>query len=103
MAVALFALCSFWLFWVIAGYPIYLSFRARFAGRGIDAAPIEPSVTAIIPVHNGQAFLAAKLDSVLSSNYPPQKLEVLVLSDGSTDQTDVIAQAYEATGRVRFV
>jgi cellulose synthase/poly-beta-1,6-N-acetylglucosamine synthase-like glycosyltransferase len=99
----LLASCSFCLFWVVAGYPIWLSWKARYRGRVPDCAPIEPSITAIIPVHNGGPFLAAKLDSVLSSDYPPAKLEVLVLSDASTDDTDTIAESYGSTGRVRFM
>ncbi len=99
--VLLFSVCSFGVFWVVGGYPVWLSLRARFSGRGPNSAPTEPSITAIIPVHNGGQFLAAKLDSVLSSDYPPTKLEALVLSDGSTDDTDAIAESYASTGRVR--
>jgi biofilm PGA synthesis N-glycosyltransferase PgaC len=101
--VLLFAGCSFCLFWVVAGYPIWLSWRARYRGRATNSAPIEPSITAIIPVLNGGQFLAAKLDSILSSDYPPAKLEVLVISDASTDDTDTIAESYRSTGRVRFM
>jgi cellulose synthase/poly-beta-1,6-N-acetylglucosamine synthase-like glycosyltransferase len=39
----------------------------------------------------------------LSSDYPPTKLEALVLSDGSTDDTDAIAESYASTGRVRYM
>jgi cellulose synthase/poly-beta-1,6-N-acetylglucosamine synthase-like glycosyltransferase len=99
----LFGGCSFCLFWILAGYPIWLWWRARYWARVPNSAPVEPSITAIIPVHNGGQFLAAKLDSVLSSDYPPAKLEVLVLSDASIDDTDSIAEAYASTGRVRFM
>jgi biofilm PGA synthesis N-glycosyltransferase PgaC len=101
--VLLFAGCSFWLFWVVAGYPLLLSWQARHWGKVPQSAPIEPFVTAIIPVRNGGAFLAAKLDSVLSSDYPPSRLDILVLSDESEDDTDDIAKSYCSTGRVRFL
>jgi len=107
VAEELFSGCAFCLFWVVAGYPLWLSWRARYRARVTDSAPVEPSITAIIPVYNGGQFLAAKLDSVLSSDYPPAKLEVLVLSDASTDDTDTIAESYRASscaaGRVRFL
>ena len=107
MPVLLFAICCFCLFWVAVGYPIWLSWRAHYQGRAPGSAPVEPSITAIIPVHDGGTFLAAKLDSVLSSDYPPEKLEVLVLSDASTDATDTIAESYcaasSSAGRVRFM
>lgn len=100
--VVLFVACCGCLFWVLLGYPIWLWWKAR-RGHEPDSAPIEPSVTAVIPVHNGEHFLAAKLDSILCSDYPADKLDVLVLSDASTDGTDAIAQAYGSTGRVRFL
>jgi cellulose synthase/poly-beta-1,6-N-acetylglucosamine synthase-like glycosyltransferase len=101
--VVLLAICVLCLFWVVAGYPVWLAWKALYRSRVPDSAPIEPSITAIIPVHNGAQFLAAKLESILSSDYPPAKLEVLVLSDASTDDTDTIAESYGSTGRVRFM
>ena len=98
----LFAGCSLCVFWILAGYPLLLDWKARRWSRPPSVSPVEPSITAIIPVHNGEQFLAAKLDSVLSSDYPPDKLEVIVLSDASTDDTDSIAVSYASTGRVRF-
>src|SRR5438105_8917430 len=87
--------------WILVGYPVLLSWKTRRKTRSVNCAPIEPLITAIIPVHNGAPFLAAKIESVLASHYPPARLEVLVLSDGSTDNTDAIAQSYCANGRVR--
>lgn len=103
MALVVSAVCVVCIFLILAGYPVLLSWRARLGERGVVCAPIEPSITAVIPVHNGGQFLAAKLDSVLASDYPPDLLEVLVLSDGSTDNTDSIAESYVSTGRVRFI
>lgn len=96
--------CMAWLLWVLAGYPIWLAVRARFFGRPPCAAPNEPTITAVIPVHNGVQFLSAKLDSVLASDYPPDKLDTLVLSDASGDGTDEVAEEYARRfpGRVRF-
>ncbi|MEO8099698.1 MAG: glycosyltransferase [Acidobacteriota bacterium] len=102
LPILLFTICSFCLFWVLAGYPGLLAWKAR-AGRPIACGAVEPFITAIIPVHNGGQFLAAKLDSVLSSDYPPDKLEILILSDASTDNTDAIAESYCSSGRVRFM
>jgi len=79
---------------VLAGYPVWLAVRARFFGRPPRPGPNEPTITAIIPVHNGDHFIAAKLDSLLNSDYPPEKLTILVLSDASNDRTDAIAEAY---------
>ena len=101
-SVCLAGACLILIFWVIAGYPLALSKLPARRPQSALAAVFEPSITAVIPVHNGAAFLAAKLDSVLASDWPPEKLDVLVLSDGSTDSTDAIAESYARTGRVRF-
>ena len=87
----IFSSCLAWVLWVIAGYPLWLALRAHFWSRPPRSGPCEPAMTAIIPVHNGVRFLTAKLESVLSSDYPPDKLNILILSDGSDDGTDDLA------------
>ncbi len=52
----------------------------------------EPLVTIIIPVYNGQDFLADAIDSALSQSY--NNTEVIVVNDGSTDLTEMIARSY---------
>jgi glycosyltransferase involved in cell wall biosynthesis len=51
-----------------------------------------PLVTAIVPVHDGEPFLAAALESILGQDYP--RLEVIVVDDGSTDASAAIARAH---------
>lgn len=53
-----------------------------------------PLVSVIVPVYNGERFIAATLDSVLAQSYP--HLEVLVVDDGSSDSTAQIVQRYMA-------
>src|ERR1039458_1396863 len=79
---------------MIAGYPRWLALRAHFWSRPPRSGPCEPAITAIIPVHNGIRFLSAKLESILSSDYPPDKLDILILSDGSDDGTDDLAAEF---------
>lgn len=50
-----------------------------------------PLVSAVVPVHNGERFLAAALDSVLFQDYEP--LEVIVVDDGSTDRSAEVASS----------
>jgi len=67
--------------------------------------PFAPAITAVIPVHNGVRFLSAKLASVLNSDYPPDKLNILILSDGSDDGTDDLAAdfASQFPDRIRLL
>jgi cellulose synthase/poly-beta-1,6-N-acetylglucosamine synthase-like glycosyltransferase len=55
----------------------------------------------IIAVRNGERYLRAKLESVLAQDYPAEKMEILVVSDGSTDATETIARA--CAPRVRLL
>lgn len=52
-----------------------------------------PLVSVIVPVYNGEKYLAAALDSIVAQTYRP--LEIIVVDDGSTDAGASIAQAYD--------
>ncbi len=100
--------CVALVLWTLFGFPVLLAWRASrsAATRDVPVAAQDgawPTVTAIVPVHNGELFLAAKLASVLASEYPPDRLDIIVLSDGSTDGTDRIATEFASRARVRFV
>ncbi len=87
----------FWLafasaFYAYFGYPLLLLMLPRRRWREDDAAPL-PSVTLIIPAHNEEAVIGAKLDNTLALDYPRDRLEILLVSDGSTDRTVEIAKA----------
>ncbi len=56
-----------------------------------------PAVSVIVPVFNGERFLAAALDSILRQPHRP--LEIIVVDDGSTDGTAAVARRYSAALR----
>jgi glycosyltransferase involved in cell wall biosynthesis len=59
----------------------------------IDNSPrAAPMVSVVMPVYNGERYLAESLDSVLAQNYP--NFEVLVMDDASTDGTCAIVEGY---------
>jgi hypothetical protein len=64
-----------------------------------------PSVTALIPAHDAEAFVEHALRSALAQDYPPELLDVVVVDDGSTDATAAVVErvAASAGGRVRLV
>lgn len=77
------------------GYPIAVALLARlFPLRTRVDDEWTPLVTACIPVFNAEKYLPAKLDSLLALDWPRDKLEILVYSDGATDGSDAIAHRY---------
>ena len=58
-----------------------------------------PTVTCVVPVHNGRRHLAEALDSVLGQTCPPH--EVLVVDDGSTDDSTALVHTFG--DRVRYL
>jgi biofilm PGA synthesis N-glycosyltransferase PgaC len=94
-----FCLAAGALAYLMAGYPILLAYfpwrRLPPVRKDLGA---KRTVTVLMAVYNGEAFLRRKLDSILALYYPKDLLEILVISDGSTDRTDEIASEYAAAG-----
>ncbi|TMA28015.1 MAG: glycosyltransferase family 2 protein [Deltaproteobacteria bacterium] len=55
-----------------------------------------PHVSVLIAAFNEAPCIARRIENLLEQDYPPDKLEILVGSDGSTDETDAIVQHYAA-------
>jgi cellulose synthase/poly-beta-1,6-N-acetylglucosamine synthase-like glycosyltransferase len=96
--VLLFAFSALAIAYVIAGYPLLLGLLARTGSRPVRSAWNQPSVSAVVAVHNGELYIEAKLRSLLAVDYPRALLEILVVSDGSTDRTDALVQAFAPHG-----
>lgn len=88
--------------YVYAGYPILIAILARLRPRPVRTGPDLPTVSFIIAAYNEQDAIADKLRNTLAFDYPPEKLEIIVASDGSTDRTDEIVRT-EFGDRVKLV
>lgn len=90
--------------WPWIGYPMSLVVRRRRRTLMIRAKDIEPSVSIIIPVFHHASTIGWKIENTLALDYPPELLEVIVVSDGATDDTNRIVERYEqADPRVKLV
>jgi biofilm PGA synthesis N-glycosyltransferase PgaC len=87
------------MFFAYAGYPICLYFRARLWPRHVRRASIFPSVTILLAVRDEEKYLLAKLQNLEQLDYPADRLQVVVVSDGSTDETNTILRAWENSNR----
>jgi cellulose synthase/poly-beta-1,6-N-acetylglucosamine synthase-like glycosyltransferase len=79
-------------------YPALLVVVARLRPRQVRRGPIRPTVSLLIAAHNEARWIARKLESCLALDYPLDKLEIVVASDGSDDETADIARRYEPRG-----
>src|SRR5947207_1765290 len=96
--VAAFLLLAFLVVYILGGYPILLNWLAGRFGKPIDTPPQFKTVSILIAVFNGESVIGDKLRSVINLNYPKHLLEIIVLSDGSTDGTDAVVQEFASEG-----
>jgi cellulose synthase/poly-beta-1,6-N-acetylglucosamine synthase-like glycosyltransferase len=86
------AVWTFWIavagvFYPYAGYPLVLMLLRQVLKKRSQAAADLPTVSMIIPVHNEAARLERKIANTLALDYPADRMEVVFVSDGSTDRT----------------
>ena len=80
------------------GYPLLLFLISKFAKRPVDKKPILPTVTILIAAYNEEKVIEQRIRNCLALDYPKDKLEVLVTSDGSTDRTNEIVRQFSKQG-----
>ena len=105
VALGIAAACAGILILVFPGYGLLLRIlsRTRAPPEPPESAPTPP-VTLIISAYNEEAVLQAKLQNALELDYPTSALEILVVSDASTDGTDRIVSEFAARDeRVRLL
>jgi cellulose synthase/poly-beta-1,6-N-acetylglucosamine synthase-like glycosyltransferase len=102
LSIVVFALAGATMFYALFGYPVLLRWLARRANNLVHKDDQLRSVSFVIAVYNGEKFLERKLKTILSLNYPRELMDILVVSDGSTDRTDEIARSFSGQG-VRFL
>lgn len=88
--------------YVYFGYPALLGVLSKLRPRPVREDDVTPRTTFIVPAYNEQKNIAAKLENTLSLDYPAEELEVLVVSNGSTDATNDIVRAWP-DARVRLI
>ncbi len=91
--------CFFWaalacIIYTYTGYPILLWFLSRVSPHEVSKAPIFPVISIVIAARNEAAIIARRLDNLLAQDYPLHKVEIIVISDGSTDSTNEIVSSY---------
>ena len=92
------------LVWTHAGYPVVIGVLARVRPRPARRQDVTPSVALIVSAHDEEEMIGRRLANLLELDYPPECLEIVVASDGSTDRTDAIVEDVSAREpRVRLL
>src|ERR1700723_1331928 len=97
-----FWVCLALIAYVYVGYPVLLASGILGKRRPVHVASVAPAISVIIPAHNEEKGIRNKLSNLLSVDYPKDKLEILVGSDGSSDRTEAIVEEFAESG-VRLV
>ncbi|HPB06146.1 MAG TPA: glycosyltransferase, partial [Prolixibacteraceae bacterium] len=96
------AVVIFWLcVWAVAHtyviYPVLLHILRKIKGRksfrSFEAGDELPMVTILMAAYNEESVIEDKIRSVFNTSYPMQKVEMLVGSDNSTDNTNTIVRS----------
>jgi cellulose synthase/poly-beta-1,6-N-acetylglucosamine synthase-like glycosyltransferase len=95
-----------WFFWLgvafltytFAGYPLLLWLVSLYRKQPHQRGDIQATVSLIIPAHNEAGLLGKKLENSIQLLYPKDKLEIIVASDASGDNTAEIVSSFAASG-----
>lgn len=88
----------FLIFYAYFGYPLSLIILKKLKQRKYLRHPITPHVTLIITAFNEEKRIREKLENSLRLEFPKEKLQILIASDGSTDKTNDIVKSYAGQG-----
>jgi len=100
-----------WVFWAAAlliaytyaGYLGWLWLRSRLWPRPVLHGQEEPHISVVMVVRNEERWLEGKLRNLLALDYPQSQVQIVVVSDGSTDSTETILRRHADDPRVQVV
>jgi len=84
--------------YVYIGYPVLLWLVTGFAHDVKPSDSFRPNLTVIIPAHNEEGWIRKKIANTLELDYPSDRMQIIVASDGSTDKTVEIARPFASAG-----
>lgn len=85
------------------GYGALIWLISRFVGKPPRLTDELPPVSVVIAAYNEAPIISARIENVLALDYPADRLELLVVTDGCTDGTEAAIRAYAHDPRVRLL
>ena len=91
-----------WTFWgsllivvyTFVGYPVVIAMLAKVFARPARKAELNPSVSVVMVAYNEAGRIRERIENLLDTAYPKDRLEIVVVTDGSTDATPGIVQEF---------
>ena len=91
-----------YLFWALlllimytyVGYPLVLWFLSRLARKEVARGEMFPTVSVVIAAHNEELNIGRRIENLLDQDYPAELLDIIVVSDGSSDRTEEYTREY---------
>jgi biofilm PGA synthesis N-glycosyltransferase PgaC len=76
------------------GYPFLIYLFSKYAAKPVYKSPIYPTVSVIISAYNEEDVIERKINNLLNMDYPFDKMEIRIASDGSHDRTNEIIKSF---------
>lgn len=84
----------FILLYIYLGYPALVFLLSKIRPKEVYKGTYQPNVTILISAYNEERYIETTIKNKLELNYPKEKMEIIVISDGSTDRTDDVVRKY---------
>jgi cellulose synthase/poly-beta-1,6-N-acetylglucosamine synthase-like glycosyltransferase len=91
------------IWYIYIGYPLLMGIIAKIWSHPVRFANITPRVSLIICAYNEENVIHKKIENSLALNYPKELLEIIVITDGSTDKTPDIVRNYANMNNILFL
>jgi len=100
--------CIFWgsaagIAYTYFGYAGWLWVRSRWRRKEVQRGPYTPFVSVLMVVRNEERVLERKLENLLTLDYPANLMQLVIVSDGSTDRTEAILREHASNPHVNVV
>ena len=94
---AIFISSIFFIFYSYIGYPLSLILLGWINRKEVMKGELITDVTIIITAYNEEKRIRQKIENTLAIEYPQERLQIVIVSDGSTDATNDIVNGYGNT------
>jgi cellulose synthase/poly-beta-1,6-N-acetylglucosamine synthase-like glycosyltransferase len=90
--------------WTHVGYPVAVAALARLRPRPIRKEDVTPEVALIVAAHDEELVIKRRVENLLELDYPPDRLRIVIASDGSTDRThEIVRELAEREDRLELL